>query len=136
CKLTVPNHPPVDLPPNDLFPPVHLQEQAQIQRLEEIVATHKRAIRLADSLIAMSGTDGYKTFVGAVDEIKQANYAKLMSAKTDRDASLLIGACRSLEDILVLMTSTQNNRARLAATLAQTEDHLSKLRNPAKREPL
>lgn len=130
------NHPPADLPPPDLFPPIALEEQRDIQRTEELVDVHKRAIALADSMIGMSSAPAYKTFVNCINEIKQANYAKLMKAKTDRDATLLIGSCQALDDILTLMTGTANNRARLAATLERAEDHLAKLRNPAKREPI
>ena len=129
-------HPPVDQPPQGMFPNVLQAEHEELQRWEEKAALHRRAIALADSMIAMSGTEGYKAFVSALQDIKGANYAKLTSqvTKTDREASLLIGACRAIDDILVLMTSTQNNRARLAATLQATEDHIDKLRNPTKQE--
>lgn len=129
-------HPPTDLPPPELFPSIELEHQREIQRTEEIVSVHKRAIALADSLIGMASTEGYKRFVGCIDEIKQANYARMMKAKTDREATLLIGACQALDDILVLTMNTANNRARLAGTLQRAEDHLAKLRNPEKREPL
>lgn len=127
---------PVDAPPSEMFPHIPGLESAEITRIEEMVALHRRAISLADSLLGMANTEGYKRFVACVEDIKAANYAKLTSpvTKTDREASLLIGACRAMDDILVLMTSTQANRARLAATLQAAEDHLDKLRNPSKQE--
>ena len=134
--MTTQPHPPADTPPPDLFPNVLVADAAELAHYEEMVAVHDRAIRLADSLIAMSGTEGYKAFVASVQDIKGANYAKLTSVttKTDRDASLLIGACRALDDILTLMTGTANNRARLAATRQWAQDHVDKIRNPGKKE--
>jgi hypothetical protein len=113
-----------------------LAEAAEVRAWEEKVELQERAIRLADSLLAMSGTEGYRAFVEAVHDIKGANYAKLTSptTRTDRDANQLIGACRAIDDILELMTSTANNRARLVAGRQWAQDHLDKLRNPQKQE--
>ena len=117
-----------------MFPNVMQADQAMAERVREDVALLKRAINLADGLIGMSGNAAYKQFVAAVEDIKGAKYAKMLAAKTDREASLLIGGCQTLDDILQLMTGTQNNRARLAAALKTKEDRLAKLTHPETQE--
>lgn len=119
-----------------MFPNVLGLEKSAVERLEEGIAATKRAVALHDSLLSMRGSEGYKLFVREIEAMRDIQIAKLLNTKADREASVLIGQCKALDEIVGVMHSTQNARERLAASLKAAEDRLAKLQDPTKRDPL
>lgn len=128
--------PPSDIPPElaGAFPNIPQLEQAAIEQLRGKIDVVRRTIALSDALLGLGRTEHYRVFVAEVQELRSATVGKLLASKSDREASILIGQGKALDDILTLMRNESATRDRLAVSLKAMEDHLDKLTDPKKAE--
>ena len=122
--------PPTDVPPADMFGSVLETEKTAVVTAHARVELLRRTLALSEALVGLGQTAYYQRFVEEIASLRDGRLAELLTSKSDREASLLIGQAKALDDILSLMRNEEENRVRLAAALKAAEDRLAKLTNP------
>lgn len=122
--------PPSDMPPREMFDSIFGAEKDQAVRLHEEIQVLRRTIALSEALAGLGRTEHYKIFVAEIQKLRDVHLGKLLGSKTDREASILIGQGKALDDILSLMRNEESSRTRLAGALKAKEDLLAKINNP------
>jgi hypothetical protein len=117
------------------FGDVRAHEHAARQRHRDQVLNLKTAIAIADGVLALENQPGYQSLRKALDDMLEHRVNSLLTAKTDREAAQLQGACVELRSILSLVRHTKENRDRLAKELEIVENEFRELEKTFKPVP-
>lgn len=122
--------PPSDTPPREMFGSILETEKNVVVQLHNEVDLLRRTLALSDALLGLGRSEHYKLFVAEIQKMREVHFGKLVASKTDRDASIMIGQVKTLDELLALMRNELANRERLASALKAKEDRLAKITNP------
>lgn len=127
-------------PPPELtaFRDVREQEKEVIESCDRRIATLKAAIEMADGVLQMASSVGFKQFVQALGDMRQSRMRELFAAKTDREANILTGRVQEIEAVINVVGRTNSTRQSLAEALAGAEDAKHQIERripPAPKEP-
>jgi hypothetical protein len=110
-------------PPEETsFRDVRDEEKEVLEAADRRIATLKLAMSMADGVLQMSGSVGFKQFVQALHDMRQTRMRELFGAKNDRDANIFTGRVLELEAVINVVDRTNSTRQSLARELQGAED--------------
>lgn len=104
------------------FQDVREGEREALASIAKEIKGYETAIAMADGLLGMAQTGGYKQFMDALRDMKKHRVAQLLAARTDRDSALFTGRCQELDSVISLVGNTAANKEGLAKALKQAQD--------------
>lgn len=117
------------------FPDIREQERLAREQHAAFCANLRAAISIADGLLQIQTSGGYKHLQQAFEDMLKHRTSALLSAREDREAAVLQGRCAELRAILALVVSTQENKQALARSLKDAEDSFRELERTFKPLP-
>jgi hypothetical protein len=104
------------------FRDVREEEQEILRNADRRIATLKAALSMADGVLQMASSVGFKQFVQALHDMRQTRMRELFSARNDRDANIFTGRVLEIEAVINVVDRTSSTRESLARELAGAED--------------
>lgn len=103
------------------FEDVRELEARARQEHEDYCQGLRQAIALADGILQLETSGGFRAFKETLTDMLQHRTTELLSVRDDRRAAVLQGCCVELRSILALMSETRGRREALAKRLAEKE---------------
>ncbi len=108
--------------PSDDFFNQKEQERKIIARIDTEATNLQSAITLAERLVVLKASPGWKPFVQAIEDMRAYRRQELeFSTGSDSELRILQGRCKELGAILSLMNRTDQNKEVLASRLLHLE---------------
>lgn len=104
------------------FRDVREEEREVLEAADRRIATLKTAIAMAEGVLQMATSVGFKQFVQALHDMRQTRMRELFSARNDREANILTGRVLEIEAVINVVDRTNSTRESLARELVGAED--------------
>lgn len=119
----------------DIFTDVREIERSARMQHRDRMASYDAAIAIADGLLQLEGSGGYRYLQKALEDMHDQRVHELVSSTSDRQATLLQGRCQELKAILALVRQTRENRDQLAQARSAEENRFRSIEQNFRPEP-
>lgn len=110
---------------DDTFGPIALRQVVELDALRRQREQVASALRLAESIQNVMAHTSFRDYQKTLEDLLEVRYKGLLAATSEREASIAIGACRQLEEIVGLFNRGQTTVQELAQRLRMLDDELA-----------